>query len=72
MTDNQDQVYDQDKGMMRPKYKGRVRSFSLSSPKAKPPGGEGEVVEVWEGGRFVGYEKTKPDRKNCKQPFLGG
>ncbi len=71
MTDATDQVYDQDKGMMRPKYQGRVRSFSSSSPKAKPPAGEGEIYEIWEGGRFVGYGRTRSDRKNCKQPFLG-
>ena len=24
-----------------------------------------ERIEIWQGGRLVGYEYTKPDKKNC-------
>jgi hypothetical protein len=27
-------------------------------------------IELWEGGRLVGYEKIRPDRKNCWRPGI--
>lgn len=71
MTENPDYIYDEEKQQMRPKYKGRVRSLSSPGLKTRLPDGGGELVEIWEGGRFVGYERTRPDRRGCKQPFHG-
>lgn len=68
MTDTS-QVYDEQQQTFRPKHKGRVRSLGGSralltrEDVAWVVEQGGEVIEVYEGGRFVGYEKVVPERK---------
>ena len=60
------ELWDDERRQFRPLYKGRIRTLGASSSTSE----EGELVEVWEGGRMIGYEKTRPNRKGRWLPFL--
>jgi hypothetical protein len=66
MSDDE-MVFDQDLNRMRPRHRGRIRSAGTPAPSKERP--TGDVVEVWEGGRFIGYERTRKDVRSCYLPF---
>jgi hypothetical protein len=43
--------------------KARIRIFGRRDPTPEPPPGDGELIEVYEGGKFIGYERTRPEKK---------
>lgn len=55
----EEERWDDTKKQFRPVHKGRIRTLS-SNINIK-----GDKVEIWQGGRLIGYEYTKPDKKNC-------
>jgi hypothetical protein len=69
MTDSDQEYWDEEQKQYRPKHRGRIRTSGASDSNRLDE--KGELVEIWEGGRFIGYQKTKPDRKGCKMPFHG-
>jgi ribosomal protein L34 len=53
---------------IKPTIEGRIRVLGnyLTRQETK----DGQKVELWEGGRLVGYERIRPDRKNCWRPGI--
>lgn len=64
---DRDELWDEERKQFRPMHQGRIRATGggVSDKDA------GEQIEVWEGGRLIGYEKTRPNRRGCKLPFNG-
>jgi hypothetical protein len=65
--EDRDELWDEDRRKFRPAHRGRIRATGDGGG----AGDRGELIEVWEGGRMIGYEKTRPDARGCKLPLHG-